>query len=167
MKRNLSRDKVLAFIILGLFILIVPLLMTARSASKELDTLKAKQKELASLSREYRTLKENVDFVEQRPSLSQIHGVANALDTISSSLGIKGKIKSVKTVTTREVAGSMTEESAEVLIEKVTLNELVNLFYRIGDAPMILSMKRVSMKKSFENPEVLDVTMTLAIFTKK
>jgi len=167
MKRNLSRDKVLAFIILGLFILIVPLLMTARSASKELDTLKAKQKELASLSREYRTLKENVDFVEQRPSLSQIHGVANALDTISSSLGIKGKIKSVKTVTTREVAGSMTEESAEVLIEKVTLNELVNLFYRIGDAPMILSMKRVSMKKSFENPELLDVNMNLALFTKK
>ncbi len=168
MKRNLSRDiMVLAFIILGLFILIVPLLMTAKSASKELDTLKAKQKELASLSREYRTLKENVDFVEQRPSLSQIHGVANALDTISSSLGIKGKIKSVKTVTTREVAGSMTEESAEVLIEKVTLNELVNLFYRIGDAPMILSMKRVSMKKSFENPELLDVNMNLALFTKK
>jgi hypothetical protein len=165
--RRFDRDATLVLIILGLFILTIPLLIVERSAKKEVDTLKAKQKEIASLSREYKILKENVDFVEQRPSLSQIRGIANALDSISSSLGIKGKIKSVKAVGSREIQGSMSEESAEVLIEKVTLNELVNLFYKIGDAPMILSVKRVTMKKSFENPELLDVTMTMAFFTRK
>jgi hypothetical protein len=32
---------------------------------------------------------------------------------------------------------------------------------------VILSVKRAMMKKSFENPELLDVTMTIALFTKK
>ncbi len=167
MRRKPSRDTVFAFVILGLFILTVPLFVIERSAKKDLAVLRTKQGELASLSRDYRTLKENVDLVEQRPSLSQIRGVANAVDSLSSSLGIKGKIKSVKVTPSKEVSGSMKEENAEVVIEKVTLNELVNLFYRIGDAPMILSVKRVSMKKSFENPELLDVSMTIALFTRK
>ncbi len=167
MKRKPGRDTVFALVILGLFILTVPLFFIEKSAKKELAALRTKQGELTSLSKDYKLLKENVDAVEQRHSLSQMHGVANALDGISSSLGIKGKIKSVKVAASREVTGSMNEENAEVLIEKVTLNELVNLFYRIGNAPMILSVKRVTIKKSFENPELLDVTMTLALFTRK
>jgi len=166
-KREFSRDTVLALITLALFVLIVPLFFMERSSKKDLDTLKARQKEIASLSREYRTLKESVDSVEQKPSLSQIRGVTNALDAISSSLGVKGKIKSVKAVANREILGSMSEESAEVTMEKVTLNELVNLFYKVEDAPMILSVKRVTMKKSFENPELLNVTMTIALFMRK
>ena len=165
--REFRRGTIVAFMILGLFVLAVALLMLKGSAEKELDTLKAKQKEILSLSGEYRTLKDSVAFVEQKPSLSQMRGVANALDTLSSSLGIKGKMKSVKAVASREIRGSMSEENAEVLLEKVTLNELVNLFYRLGDAPMILSVKRVTMKKSFENPELLDVTMNISLFTGK
>ncbi len=167
MKRELNRDTVLVLVTVALFVLVLPLFFFERSSRKDLETLEGKQKELVSLSRDYRTLKESVDSVEQKPSLSQIRGVANAMDAISSSLGVKGKIKSVKAVASREVPGSMTEESAEVVIEKVTLNELVNLFYKIGDAPMILSVKRATMKKSFENPELLDLTMTVALFTRK
>lgn len=167
MKQRWNRDTAFALIILGLFVLVLPLGIMERSAEKELDALTAKQKELVSMSGEYRALKENVDFAERKPSLPQVRGIADALDNISSSLGIKGKVKSVKAVSSREIQGSMNEESAEVLIEKVTLNELVNLFYRIGDAPMILSVKKVTMKKSFESPELLDVTMTMALFTRK
>ena len=167
MKKGWNRDTAFALIILGLFGLIIPLGIMERSAEKELDALMAKQKEIISLSGEYRALKENVDFAERKSSLPQIRGVADAIDNVSSSLGIRGKIKSVKAVSSREIKGSMNEESAEVLIEKVTLNELVNLFYRIGDAPMILSVKKVTMKKSFESPELLNVTMTMALFTRK
>ena len=167
MKNGWNRDTAFALIILGLFALILPLGIMERSSEKELDALMAKQKEIVSLSGEYRALKENVDFAERKSSLPQIRGVADAIDNVSSSLGIRGKIKSVRGVSSREIKGSMNEESAEVLIEKVTLNELVNLFCRIGDAPMILSVKKVTMKKSFESPELLNVTMTMALFTRK
>lgn len=157
----------LASVILGLFILLIPSLLLERSAKKELDALRSKKKELSSLISEYRSLKDNVDSVEKRSAIIQTRGIADAMDTLLSSLGIKGKMKSVKAVGNREIQGSMAEESAEVQIEKLTLNELVNMFYRINEAPMILSVKRVTIRKSFEKPELLDITMTIALFTRK
>ncbi len=163
-----SRPQILvASLLIGLFVLIIPAFVMERSAGKELEALKAKQKELVVLGREYRIMKQNVDFVEQRSTTAQVRGIANALDMLSSSIGMKGKIKSVKVTGTREIQGSMTEETAEVQMEKVTMNELVNMYYHLGEAPAILSVKRTTIKKSFENPELLDITMTISLFTRK
>ena len=163
-----SRGQILvASLLIGLYVLIIPVLVMERSAGKELEILKTKQKELSVLSREYKLMKENVDFVEQRSTVAQVRGIANAVDMLSSSVGMKGKIKSVKITGAREIQGSMTEESAEVQMEKVSMNELVNIYHRVNKAPMILSVKRATIKKSFENPELLNITMTVSLFTRK
>jgi len=161
------RRIIIASLLIGLYVLIIPAFVMERSAGKELDRLRAKQKEMSVLSEEYKLLKENVDFAEQRSTLAQIRGVASAADMLLSSIGMKGKIKSVKVISARELRGSMTEESAEVQMEKVTMNELVNIYYKVHEAPMVLSVKRAAIKKSFENPELLDMTMTIALFTRK
>jgi hypothetical protein len=84
-----------------------------------------------------------------------------------SALGMKGKIKSVKSLGTREMQDSLMEERAEVTLERVTMNELVNLFFDIDKAPMVLTVRKVSLKKTFEMPELLDVKMTVALFAGK
>ena len=122
--------------------------------------------ELAALAADYQSMKERVDAVEQKGSLARVSGIPQVMDDISSSIGLKGKIKAVKAIGNREVAGG-SEESGEVQIEKVTMNELVNLLFRIEEAPMMLSIKRVAFKKSFENPELFNVTLTLSLFLKK
>lgn len=163
-----SRRRIaLMSIIIGLYLLIIPAFVMQRSSKKELDSLKSRRNELVLLSGEYGALKEQVDVIEQRTTIKQTSGIADALDSIVSSLGMKGKVKSIKGIEKREVKGPMTEEGAEVYLEKITLNEMVNIFYRIGDAPMILSVKRALIKKSFENPELFNVTMTIALFTTK
>ena len=167
MKVVCSRSSIPVVIVLLLFILIIPAFIMQKASRKETDTLKSKRTELSLLSTEFSALKGQVDVVEQKTIPSQAKGVASVLDDIVSSLGIKGKLKAVKGLGSREIKGPMTEESAEVQLEKVSMNELVNMFYRIGEAPVILSVKRATMKKSFENPELLDVTMTIALFAKK
>jgi hypothetical protein len=167
MKRMFSRSSIPVALVLFLFILIIPAFIMQRASRKEVDTLKSKRNELSLLTTEFSALKVQVDVVEQKTIPSQAKGIASILDDIVSSLGIKGKLKAVKGLGSREIKGPMTEESAEVQLEKVSMNELVNIFYRIGEAPVILSVKRAMMKKSFENPELLDVTMTIALFTKK
>jgi hypothetical protein len=163
-----SRRQILvASLLIGLFLIIIPALVMERSAGKERDMLKTKQKELIALGREYKLMKESVDLVERKSTVAQVRGIANAVDMLSSSVGMKGKIKSVKVTGTREIQGSMSEETAEVLMEKVTMNELVNVSYRVQEAPMILSVKRAIIKKTFENPELLDITMTVSLFTRK
>ncbi len=150
-----------------LFILIIPASMLERSSKKELDTLKTRLAEFSALSNDYKSIKGQTDGIEQRTSLSKTAGVASAMDDIFSSFGIKGKMKSVKVTGTREMKGAMTEETAEVQLEKVNMNELVNVIHKTENAPMLLSLKKVMIKKSFERPDLLDVTMTISLFSRK
>jgi tetrahydromethanopterin S-methyltransferase subunit G len=163
-----SRKKmVLPSVVIGLFILIIPVFVLEKSSNRELDTARAKLRELTVLSSEYRNMKERIDSIEKRAELTKVDGTAQAMDNVMSSLGIKGKMKSVKALGRRDIKDGMTEESAEVQIEKVNMNEMVNIFHKIGDAPMILSVKRAMIKKSFEKPELLDISMTVSLFTRK
>ena len=74
-------------------------------------------------------------------------------------------MKSIKGIGGREIKGQLNEETAEVQMEKVNLNELVNIFYKLENAPLLLSIQKVALKKSFEKPDLLDVTMTVSLFT--
>ncbi len=87
------------------------------------------------------------------------------MDEIASPLGIKGKVKSIKGTGTKKTIDKMSEESAEIQIEKLNMTELMHMFYKIENAPMILAVKKVTMKKSFESPDFLDLTMTVSLFT--
>ena len=119
------------------------------------------------LSSEYSLLKKRINIMERKTSLREMGSVALALDDISSSLRIKDKLSSVKSAGQRDIQDSIKEERAEVIFEKLTLNELVNLFYSVENVPVMIAVKKVNIKKSFENPELLDVTMTIALFTSR
>jgi hypothetical protein len=152
---------------LCLAILIIPAFLLDRSARKEINALEVKFFEMLNLAEEYSSLKARIDLIEKKQALSNVAGIAEALDEMFSALGMKGKIKSVKSLGTREMQDSLMEERAEVTLERVTMNELVNLFFDIDKAPMVLTVRKVSLKKTFEMPELLDVKMTVALFAGK
>lgn len=151
--------------LLGLFILIIPALVWERESSRELSQLKTRFTEFSILSAEYRSLKEQVGSIEQKKFLANTSGIAQALHDAFLSLGVKEKMKSFKGIGDREIKGQLKEETAEVQMEKVNLNELVNIFYKLENAPLLLSIKKVALKKSFEKPDLLDVTITVSLFT--
>lgn len=157
----------LAPIIGCLYILIIPAFLFERSSMTELDAVRTKLKELSSLGSEYRSVRARVAEVEHKGSSAATGGVTQAIDVITSSAGIKGKTRSIKIIGSREIRDSLIEESAELQMEKVTMNELVNIFYGINNGPFMFSIKKASIKKTFENPELLDMSMTVALFTKK
>ncbi len=163
----MRRNTIFIGIAVSLFILIIPAFLIERSSKKEVATLKNKYMELTALSGEYKAFSDRIDIIEKRISLVKVNGIVQAIDDLSFSLGIKKKVKSVKVVGRREITDTMTEEMAEVLIEKVDMNELVNIFYKAENMPMAISIKKVKLKKPFDNPELLDVTMTIALFTEK
>lgn len=146
-------------------VLIIPVFLVSRSSDREVNVLKTKLNELIVLSNDYRFMKEHIDRLDKRMSLTQVKGVARAVDEILSPLGMKGKLKSLKVIGSKDSQGALTKEVAEVKIEKVTMNELVNFFYSLENVPMMVSVHKVSMKKSFEAPELIDITMTLALFS--
>lgn len=150
-----------------LYLILLPNLLFERSNERDLRAARARNAEMVQLSSEYAALRRQVDAVERRGSLSQVAGVIQVMDEIVSGLGLKPKLKGIKGLGSREIKGEMTEEGAEVTFEKLSMNELVNLLYRIDTAPLMLSSNTMTIRRSFENPNAVDLSLTVALFSKK
>lgn len=122
--------------------------------------------EMSLLKDEFIPLKTRIDEAERKKKLSKISGIIPALDEVFSPLGLKNRIKSIKPVGTREISGGV-EEAAEVSVEKLSMNETVNLLYRIENAPMLIVLKKADMKTSFDRPDLLNLSMTISIVHEK
>lgn len=149
-----------------LFCLIIPNIIVERSSKQEVAALRKKAQEFSVLSAEYAGLKSRIDAIEQRAALKKVGGVAQALDETFSSPEIKKKMKSIKGAGSSVIDNRIAEERAEVQFERLTLNELINIFYRIEHGPVLLSIKGTGIKKAFENPDQLDVTMNVSLITQ-
>jgi general secretion pathway protein M len=136
------------------------------SQTKELHQLQEQRKEMAVLRDEFLSLQQKIQTVENRKNLTNVQGVLQAVDEVFSSVGLKDKVKTVKNTGKRETKDGI-EEEADVSVEKVTMNEMVNIFYRIDHAPMVLTIKKVTVKQSFENPELLNITLMLSFLKIK
>jgi len=162
--RSSRKKMIIAAVLIGLYILIIPNLLWYKEAEKELSGWTAKYDEFSTLTNKYRSLVARVNTIEQKKTLTRTNSITQAMGDISLSLGIKEKMKSIKLTGTKKIMDQMSEESAEIQMEKLNMSELVHLFYKIENAPMILAVKRVVIKKSFENPELLDLTMAVSLF---
>ncbi len=149
-----------------LFLVCLVLFKVSLSMKNERDALRSQEKELSVLAGEYQALKRTVDSVEGKKSLTKVMGIVQAVDEVFSSLGLNQKLKSVKPTGTREKKYGI-EEEADISVERVTMNEMVNILFKIENAPMILSVKKTAVKTSFDNPSLLNVTMTIGLITPK
>jgi hypothetical protein len=151
----------------AIYLFLIPSLIWQKSAEKDLFVIQVKFRELSSLVMEYGPIKQRLNAIERRKSLAKTTGITQAINDIASSVGVNGKIKSIKMAATGASLNRLNEERVEIQMEKVTMNEMVHLFYKIENAPMILSVKKAQIRKAFETPERLDITMTLSLFTGK
>lgn len=161
---NIFKDKRKMYLVsvLALFLLLAVLGMQKLSSqTKELQRLREQRREMAMLKDEFVSLQQKIQTVESRKKLANVQGVLQAVDEVFSSLSLKEKVKTIKSTGRRETKDGI-EEEADVSVEKVTMNEMLNILHRIEHAPMILTVRKVAIKQSFENPELLNITLMLS-----
>lgn len=166
MNLKVDRNFLVISVIAVMFIACVILVEVSLSLKKERDALRSQQREMLALSEEYAGLKTALESVEGKKSLAKVEGIVQAVDEVFKSMGLGQKIKSVKSTGTREKKFAL-EEEAEVSVEKVTMNEMINILYKIENAPMILSVRKASIKTSFDSPSLLNITMTIGLIKPK
>jgi len=166
---RISKDKRFIYIVFGIAVFAVVFfsaISLLSSERKKLELMKEQRKEMLTLKEEFILLKQRVDAVESKKKLSSVQGIVQAVDEVFLPLGLKDKVKTVKFTGERETREGF-EEEADIYIEKVSMNEMVNIFYKIRNAPMALTIKKAGIKKSFENPELLNLTLTLSFLKSK
>lgn len=163
------KDRRLIYISSGLLIFIIVFAIGINlliSERKELEKLKEQRKEMMLLKGEYVSLKQKINTVESKKNLTNVQGVVQATDEVFSSIGLRDKVKTVKTTGKRETRDGF-EEEADIYIEKVNMNEMVNIFYKTENAPMVLTIKKATIKKSFENPELFNISLIISFLKTK
>lgn len=163
------KDRRLIYISSGLLIFIIVFAIGINlliSERKELEKLKEQRKEMMLLKGEYVSLKQKINTVESKKNLTNVQGVVQATDEVFSSIGLRDKVKTIKTTGKRETRDGF-EEEADIYIEKVNMNEMVNIFYKTENAPMVLTIKKATIKKSFENPELFNISLIISFLKTK
>ena len=107
-------------------------------------------------------------YLAARQSSDQLKGrIATLLPDdspakIIEDTGIKGK--SVKIVPLKgEERSGFTEDAADIRIEGLTLNEAVNLLYRLEKGSRPLVIKKSNLRVRFDDPSRCDLTLILAL----
>lgn len=153
-------------LIIILSILIISGLKQLRNDKKELIKLRTQKKEIAEIKNKISYLNQKVAFYNSKKTTRNTAGIIQIFDEIFSSMGLKSKLKSIKNSGSNQTVDGI-EEIAEISVEKVSMNELLNILYRIENAPSLLSLKKIAIKKDFENPQLLNINMVISYIRQK
>jgi hypothetical protein len=145
--------------VLAALIILAVLIGLHSSAKGRLKSYRAARNELLMLRDGYLSLKGKIDALERKRNLTRVQGIIQAVDQVAVPLGLKDKVKSVKPLG----SDSPGEEKAEVTLQAVNMNEMANFLYAIENSPMLLLIRKISLKTSFEDPEMLNMSMTLSL----
>jgi len=134
--------------------------------SAKVDALEKKRNAREAVLKELLPLK--AAYLSARQASDQLNGRIAMLRPddspakIIEDTGIKGK--SVKIVPLKgEERGGFTEDAADIRIEGLTLNEAVNLLYRLEKGSRPLVIKKYNLRTRFDDPSRCDLALVLAL----
>ncbi|MEE9542201.1 MAG: hypothetical protein V3V95_00275 [Thermodesulfobacteriota bacterium] len=130
---------------------------------------KAELNEFLRLAGEYKGETASIEHLRAKLRVSG-EGVSTGtlIEEIGAELGIKKNITSFKPAeeSGEGLQSGYMEKGVQVDIEGVTLNQVVNLLYRIRAHRNLLLIKDFSMKAHFANPDLLDLTVQVVLVTR-
>lgn len=149
----------------GVIVLLVVILGLSLLASRTAELERRRQareavlKELLPLKAAYRTARASADMLAGRmASVRPDDSPAKVIEEI----GIRGKGVKV-TPAKGETRGTIVEDAADVRIDGLTVNEAVNLIYRLEKGSRPLTLKRSNLRIRFDDPSRCDLSLTVAL----
>ena len=118
------------------------------------------------MQQEYQRQKNVVTSINTQLKRQPNFAIFSRLEELAGQTGIRGKIIHMKpTVSTPSEVYN--EESVEVKMEGVTLEQLVHYLHQVENSPQLLKIKRLEIKPRFDNRQILTATFRVSAFTLK
>jgi general secretion pathway protein M len=116
-------------------------------------------KELLPLKAAYRSARLSTDQLAGRMAVLRPDDTPARL---IEEIGIKGKGIKIVPLKGEERNGTL-EDIADVRIDGVTANEMLNLLYRLEKGSRPVAVKKANMRVRFDDPTRFDLVMTVAL----
>jgi len=156
----------IALVLLAIFAVLLPY----RDALQSLDArISARQKqigELEQLQGEYRQLQLGVGAVERRAARGRNFSLFSFLEETTLRIASRENLSYLRPQPTSQ-GGELQEESLEVKLEKIRLDQLVELLHATEAADALLRIKSLRTRARFDDPSLLDVTLLISAYGER
>lgn len=143
-----------------------PLMKYSADLDRQMVTARRQLADLRTMQQEYQRQKSVADTINSQLKRQQNFAIFSRLEELAGQTGIRSKILHMKpTVTTPSEVYS--EESVEVKMEGVTLEQLVRYLHSVESSPQLLKIKRLEIKPRLDNRQILAATFRVSAFTLK
>jgi hypothetical protein len=160
-----DKRSILLFSAIAVVIIItITISINSRDARKRSDSLKAQLIELESLGTGLIEMKELVNAKEKKIGMTKESGVVSRLESILKTIGLEAR--ALKPMQEKRI-NEFIEEDAELEIQNIDLNGIVNLMYQINNAPAPMKIKSASIKSTFEDPDKFILKLTASLISRE
>lgn len=119
--------------------------------------------EISSMTEGVIKMKSLVDSRENKIRSSKAKGIVSTMEQILGTLSLKAKV--IKPLSKKKLTPFM-EENAEIEIQDIDLNHIVNLLYKIDTSPSPMKINSTSINATFEDPDKFILKFTVSLLTK-
>lgn len=152
-------------VLLVLFGIVAPY----RAALERLDTkIASRQRQLTEvrqLGQEYRQLQQQLAASERRLASGGDFSLLSFVEAASIRLAGRDSLVAMRPQPAATLEG-FREEAVEVKLEKIRLNQLVQLLFAADKAPAPMLVKTLRIKPRFDDRNLLDVVITFASYRR-
>jgi general secretion pathway protein M len=147
-------------------IAIDPVFKHSADLDRQIVTARRQLAELRTMQQEYQRQKSVADSINNQLKRQQNFAIFSRLEELATQTGIRNKILYINpTVSTP--SEMYREESVEVKMDGVTLEQLVRYLHQVENSPQLLKIKRLDIKPRFDNRQILTATFRVSAFTLK
>lgn len=151
-------------ITIGYVFVIDPLWEMQARLRTRITTKEREVREVAVLGRTYETLRQEVDRL--RPPQSAAVSPFAVLEGLATNTFGRDKLTAINPAG-RETYDGVEQETIELKLSGVSLQEVVALLYKMGTAGSTLRCTNLTIKKRYKDPYTFDVALTATALTPR
>ena len=155
-------------LVAALFTFVIdPILARGANLDRRLAAASRQLAALQTLRGDYRQQQQIIDRIDaQLRRQSKSFAIFSHLEQVAGRAGIQDKIQSMNTVASPPNT-VYKEDSVEVRMEGVSLAQLVDYLHRMERSPQVLKIKRLQVKPTRDNRQLLSVRLRVSVFSLK
>jgi len=138
-----------------------PAFTAAKEANLAADRKEAAAGELARILADYQRQTARIGAAAAQGTATKDFSLLSFLEGLSARAQVKGNIDYMRP-TTSDMPGGVREYSVELKLSNIRLEPMVSLLSAVERSAYALRVKRLHVKRRFADPDLLDVTFTVA-----
>ena len=162
---TLLAGAVIVVVLLFIFGIFAPYRATLKRLDTKIASRQRQLTEVRQLGQEYKQLKQQLAASERRLASGGDFSLLSFVEATSIRLAGRDNLTSMRPQPTATIEG-FREEAVEVKLEKIRLNQLIQLLFVADTAPAPMLVKTLRIKPRFDDRNLLDVVVTFASYRR-